>query len=565
MNYIIPIVVVLLVFVVVIFVYRKKHHTEISRLDQKRLDIQNKPVLEELSKVKSLNMSGQAEEMFERWRNKWSELIDVELPKIDEHLMQVEDFVDKFQFKKATALEKEIELIIDSCDEELVGILGELNELMESEQQSRVEIEKLQLDYRTARKTLLAHQYSFGAAGVPLEKELEIFPAQFEEYNRLTIEGNYLEARNIVEELDKKGERIFRLIGEIPTLLTEIQHKIPSDIKDIRNGHREMELQSFFLLHLEIPEKLEAIEAKLPIFKEHVIHLETENIKEQMAEIKSEIDTFYDALENEAHAKRFVDTSFAEVGQQLAEVSDFVDDLQDESDTVQKSYHLSESEVAVPVQARSAISGYRQRYELLAVEVKEKQSAYSSLREELEELHKLIEEQRIVAEAYFKKLVNLRVHENDGRDQLAQLEKRLHQLERKIQKANIPGVPEEIDARCAEIEKQLNVIKKELNQIPINVGVIATGVNKGDSLITEAEQVVTEMMENVQLIELLIQYGNRYRTVKPGMDERLIEAEEAFRNLRFNKALEIVATAVDTAEPGALKKMEEIARDKVVR
>lgn len=565
MNYIIPIVVVLLVFVVVIFVYRKKHHTEISRLDQKRLDIQNKPVLEELSKVKSLNMSGQAEEMFERWRNKWSELIDVELPKIDEHIMQVEDFVDKFQFKKATALEKDIERIIDSCDEELTGILSELNELMESEQQSRVEIEKLQLDYRTARKTLLAHQYSFGAAGVPLEKELEVFPEKFEEYTRLTIEGNYLQAKKIVEELDEKGERIFQLISEIPSLLTEIQHKIPSDIKDIRNGHREMELQSFFLLHLEIPEKLEAIEAKLPIFKEQVIQLETENIKEQMAEIKSEIDTFYDALENEAHAKRFVDTSFDEVGQRLAEVSDFVDDLQDESDTVQKSYHLSESEVAVPIQARAAISNYKQRYGLLAIEVQEKQSAYSSLREELEELHKLIEEQQVAAEEYFKKLVNLRVHENDGRDQLEQLERRLHQLERKIQKANIPGIPEEIDARCAEIEKQLNFIKKELNHIPINVGVIATGVNKADALITEAEQVVVEMVENVQLIELLIQYGNRYRTVKPGMDERLMEAEEAFRNLRFNKALEVVATAVDAAEPGALKKMEEIARDKVVR
>lgn len=564
-NYIIPIVVVLLVFVVVIFVYRKKHHTEISRLDQKRLDIQNKPVLEELSKVKSLNMSGQAEEMFERWRNKWSELIDVELPKIDENLMQVEDFVDKFQFKKATALEKDIELIIDSCDMELVGILAELNALMESEQQSRVEIEKLQLDYRTARKTLLAHQYSFGAAGVALEKELEIFPSQFEEYNRLIIEGNYLQAQQIVEELEQKGERIFSLISEIPNLLTEIQHKIPSDIKDIRIGHQEMESQSFFLLHLEIPEKLEALEAKLPIFKDEVINLQTENIKEQMANIKSEIDSCYDALENEAHAKRFVDTSFIEVGQQLAEVSDFVDDLQDESDTVQKSYHLTESEIAVPVQARSEIGSYRQRYELLAIEVKEQQSAYSSLREELEDLHKLIAALRISSESYFKKLVNLRVHENDGRDQLVQLEKRYHQLERRVQKANIPGIPEEIDARCAEIENQLNVVKKELNQIPINVGTISSGLNKADSLIIEAEQVISEMFENVQLIELLIQYGNRYRTVKPGMDERLVEAEEAFRNLRFNKALEIVATAVDAAEPGALKKMEEIARDKVIR
>lgn len=564
MNYIIPIIIVLLIFVVVIFVYRKKHHTEISRLDQKRLDIQNKPVLEELSKVKSLNMSGQAEEMFERWRNKWSELIDVELPKIDELLMNVEDHVDKFQFKKATILEIEIDGIIDNCDTEMGLILNELNELMKSEEQSRVEIEKLQLDYRTARKTLLAHQYSFGAAGVPLEQQLEIFPSQFKEYDRLTAEGNYLQAKQIVEELDEKGVKIFKLITEIPNLLTEIQHKIPSDLKDIRTGHKEMEEQSFFLLHLEIPEKLEAIELKLPMFKDEVIALSTERVADEIKNIKIEIDSYYDALENEAHAKQYVDSHFETLGENLQVANEFVDNLKDESDLVQKGYHLTEEEIAVPVKARSAIGSYNQRYELLAVEVQEQQSAYSSLKEELEDLQSLIEKQMQIAKTFEKKLENLRVHENDGRKQLTSLEKRLHRLERKIQKANIPGVPEEIDARCAEVEGQLNVIKDELNRIPINVGVIAAGIDKADSLITEAEGVVIEMLENVQLIELLIQYGNRYRMVKNGMDDRLYEAEEAFRNLRFNKALELAATAVEAAEPGALKKMEEIARDKVI-
>lgn len=565
MNYIIPIVIVLLVFIAVIFIYRKKHHTEVSRLDQKRLDIQNKPVLEELSKVKSLNMSGQAEEMFERWRNKWSELIDVELPKIDEQLMNVENYVDKFQFKKATLLEQEIDTMIEKCDNEMSLILNELHGLMKSEEESRIEIEKLQLDYRTARKTLLAHQYSFGAAGLPLEQALEIFPVQFKEYDRLTAEGNYLQAKQIVEELEAKGLEIFQLISEIPNLLTEIQHKIPNDLKDIRMGHDEMQQQSFFLLHLEIPEKLEAIESLLPVYKEEVIGLKTDHVKKEITRIKEEIDTYYDALENEAHAKQFVDNEFDVLGEQLEQVNLFVEQLKIESDIVQKSYHLSDEEMAVPVQTRTAVGSYNQRYELLAVEVQEEQSAYSSLKEEVEDLQQLIANQYDVAQAFSKKLESLRVHENEGRQQLDLLEKRLHKLERKIQKANIPGVPEEIDARCAEVKKQLDLIKEELNQIPINVGVIAAGVSKAEALLTEVESVVAEMLENVQLIELLIQYGNRYRTVKPGMDDRLYEAEEAFRNLRFNKALEIVGVAVEDAEPGAVKKMQEIARDTVAR
>ena len=37
---------------------------------------------------------------------------------------------------------------------------------------------------------------------------------------------------------------------------------------------------------------------------------------------------------------------------------------------------------------------------------------------------------------------------------------------------------------------------------------------------------------------------------------RLVEAEEAFRQLRYAKALEDAATAVEEVEPGALKKID---------
>ena len=34
----------------------------------KNYQIQNKPILEEITKVKTMNMNGQTEEMFESWR-----------------------------------------------------------------------------------------------------------------------------------------------------------------------------------------------------------------------------------------------------------------------------------------------------------------------------------------------------------------------------------------------------------------------------------------------------------------------------------------------------------------
>ncbi|MGG0656330.1 septation ring formation regulator EzrA [Rummeliibacillus pycnus] len=563
MKYIIPIIIVLCVIIAIVFVFRKKHKNEIQRLDQKKLQIQNKPVLEELMKVKSLNMNGQTEEMFERWRNKWTELMDIEMPKIDVLLFDAEEQVDKFNFGKATEIEREIESLIAEYDHEMVKILKELDELIGSEEKNRIEIEQLKEQYRSARKTLLAHQYSYGPAAEPLEKRLETFNPQFEEYDQLTDSGNYLKAREIVVNLNDEGQNIFKLINEIPTLLTEIQHKIPSDIHEIRNGHREMEAQSYFLVHLEILEKLDQIEESLVEFKQKIAELDISLVQHRVNEIKDEIESFYDALEKEVIGKKFVDDHFVAVGEQLDFAIEATEKTAKEATDVQKSYRLSEKEAEVPASCKQQLLSMRQRYELLAVEVQEEKSAYSSMEEVLKELKGSIEQLFEEQEQFADRMKSLRIDENKARATLDNLKKLLHDTERMLHKANLPGIPEEMDARLEEAAERIFVVVNNLQEIPLNMDTVYKNLEIAEKCIEDVHNTAIEMLENVQLIERIIQYGNRYRNTNPAMHQRLLEAEDAFRDMRYTKALEYAATAVEAVEPGAMKKIQVLAKDEV--
>ena len=91
----------------------------------------------------------------------------------------------------------------------MTKILKELEELIGSEEKNRIEMEQFKEQHRAARKTVLAHQYSFGEAVPALEEKLESFNPHFEEFDQLTETGNYLNAREIVISLQNEGQTFF--------------------------------------------------------------------------------------------------------------------------------------------------------------------------------------------------------------------------------------------------------------------------------------------------------------------------------------------------------------------
>lgn len=565
MEYIIIAVIILIAAIITVFLFRKKHNAEIERLEQLKLQIQNKPILEELTKVKQLNMNGQTEEMFERWRAKWTEVMDIHIPKVDASLFDAEDAIDRLRFRKASAIEKQIEKDIEECDKEMTKILNELEELIGSEEKNRTEMDVLKEQYKLARKKLLAHQYSFGVAAEPLEKRLESFAPAFKEYDELTDQGNYLAAREIVIGLLGQGTETFTLIEEVPTLLSEIQSKIPASINELKSGQREMEEQTYYLGHLELTGKLDAMEAELAELKLQVSEMNTAPVKVRIQEMKDEIESFYDLLEDEVEAKHFVEAHQEETAMQLEQAIADAKEISAEAALVQRTYKLPEQEAAIPKDLQSQLEKMYQRFELLHSRTEEQQSAYSGLSEELEDVRAELLKVQGAQAAFSQSLRDLRVEENGARSRVEELKRQLIDTDRILHKANIPGIPEELDARFEEAEEDLFVVIKALNEVPLNMKQVSQHLAKAEMSIEEVAKRTDETIENVELVERIIQYGNRYRKADQQLDGKLKEAEESFRQLRYAKALEEAATAVEDFEPGSMKRIEVLSKEEAWR
>jgi septation ring formation regulator len=553
---IIGFIILLLVIVIAGYFIRKKYYKEMDRLESWKIDLTNRPVLDEMSKVKQLNMIGQTEELFENWRNQWDDLITVELPDLEELLFDAEEYIDRYRFNKAKDVQRLIEQKLIGAEDQISNILSELNELVGSEEKNRVEIEELKELYRLAKKNLLAHQHTFGKAEAQLSNILDEVTIRFQEFDEKTGNGNYLEAREIVLMIKSQMEQIVNDMELIPQLLVECQSILPSQLNEVREGFREMKHQGYYLEHVQVENEISTLEQKLEELIGFINQIETSKVNEEIKDLKSRVDILLDLLEQEVRAKHFILQNEKLTQNFLEVVQEENNQLKNEVSQVLDSYHLTESDLETQGQLEKELLIVNKRYKVLVEKLTRNETAQTVNEKELVELKEMLDAIRDNQQQFLAKLQALRKDEYEAREKIKELTKNVGEMIRLVTKSNIPGLPEHYKYLVEDGKESIENVKRQLQEKPLNISSVNQYLEIAVLTVGKLVNSTTELLENVMLAEKVIQYGNRYRSQYPSISKALLEAEKAFRHFDYQKALEQAATSIETIDPSAIKKIE---------
>ncbi|MCA1056892.1 septation ring formation regulator EzrA [Rossellomorea aquimaris] len=558
MQYVIAGIILILILFLVGFISRRKYYTEIDRYESWKVDIMNRPIPEELSKVKQLNMTGQTEQLFEGWRQAWDEIVAVQLPDIEELLFDAEEYTDRFRFGKTKETLSRIDGVLSQTETKIDKILGELNDLVGSEEKNREEIEVLQQEYRDSKKQLLAYRHTYGQAAKKIESVLDALSDEINQFNELTEQGNYLDAREIVLNLGQEMKSIAYKMESIPKLTADCENILPSQLSELEAGYDEMKEQGYILDHIDVEKEVEALKETLDGFTGRLQSLEVEEVEQGLQEIKGKVEMLYDLLEKEVHARHFVLQFKDETTEGLIKAKEENDDIQYEVNLVQQGYHLHESDLKAPQELQKKIIQLSKRHELVINKIETNQTAYSSLSEELKEIRSVLETLHGEQTEFALFLQNLRKDEITTREKIAELKKKTAEASRMIAKSNVPGLPADYDDLLTEVHRKIEQVNASLTEKPLNMKFIQETLLEAADTVDHFYNKTQELIENVLLSEKIIQYGNRYRSRYQSVQEGLQMAEEAFRQYDYRRALEEAATTIEKVEPGALKKIEKM-------
>ncbi|MGD6774150.1 septation ring formation regulator EzrA [Sutcliffiella horikoshii] len=558
MEYIIGILALVVIFISISFVRRKKIYTEVDRLENWKMSIMNKPVSEELSKVKDLNMTGQTEQLFENWRYQWDNILSTELINIEEYLFDAEDFVDKYRFKKA----KEVLSIADSklqdIELKIKAIYDELDELIGSQAKSAEENEKLEGKYSNFKKQLLNQRHQYGSTTPLLEKELEQIHQLFAEFNQSISNGDYLVARELITKIEKELEGFEIKLEHIPGLLIECQSVIPSQLAEVETGYKEMLAEGYILDHVNLEKSIASLQDKLKQSTKLLMETKALEAKEGIELIKTEMDELYDLIEKEVLAKHYVVKELPSVEAILIALSSASEKTKQETYVVQESYQLQQEDIQTQQKIEESMLALNDRYEKLSGHLLDQTIAFSILKEELEDICEQINSLQEIHQQYTESLMALRKDEMAAREQLNSLRKMLFEVKRSIEKSNIPGLPKSVYQELSLANDQLKAVTGKLEEKPLNIVEVNTVLYEAVTSVEKCHEEAMEILDHAYLAESVIQYGNRYRSKYPSIHESLVEAEQLFRNYEYKNALEEAATSLEKVEPGVLMKIEKV-------
>ncbi|MCY9091876.1 septation ring formation regulator EzrA [Bacillus mojavensis] len=557
MEFVIGLLIVLLALFAAGYFFRKKIYTEIDRLESWKIEILNRSIVEEMSKIKHLKMTGQTEEFFEKWREEWDEIVTAHMPKVEELLYDAEECADKYRFKKANQVLIHIDDLLTAAESNIEKILREISNLVTSEEKSREEIEQVRERYSKSRKNLLAYSHLYGELYDSLEADLDEIWSGIKQFEEETEGGNYITARKVLLEQVRNLERLQSYIDDVPKLLADCKQTLPGQIAKLKDGYREMKEKGYKLEHIQIDKELENLSNQLKR-AEHVLmtELDIDEASAILQLIDENIQSVYQQLEGEVEAGQSVLSKMPELIIAYDKLKEEKEQTKAETELVKESYRLTAGELGKQQAFEKRIDEVGKLLASVKDKLDAEHVAYSLLVEEVASIEKQIEEVKKDHADYREKLQALRKEELQARETLSNLKKTISETARLLKISNIPGIPSHIQEMLENAHHHIQETVNQLNEIPLNMEEAGAHLKEAEDIVNRASRESEELVEQVMLIEKIIQFGNRFRSQNHILSEQLKEAERRFYAYDYEQSYEIAAAAVEKAAPGAVKKIK---------
>ncbi|HEP1838214.1 TPA: septation ring formation regulator EzrA [Streptococcus suis] len=552
---IVSIVIILIIAYVACLIVRKRNDNLLVALEERKEELFNLPVNEEVEAVKALHLIGQSQVSFREWNQKWVDLSLNSFADIENHIFEAEGYNNAFRFVSAKNAIDSIESQIDLIEEDIASIRHGLMELKEQEEKNSGRVKHALNLFDSLQEAVRENPDSYGETLPELEKQLKNIEVEFSEFVMLNSSGDPIEASEILDKAEEHMIALNQIMDRIPSLIERVTKDFPEQLEDLESGYRKLVEQNYLFTEANIESQFQNIRVSIRENTALIVSFDLDAAEAENEGIQVKIDHLYKVFNREIEANKEAVKISKNLPKFLEHVVQNTQLLDEESQRLNATYLLADSKLSRINQLKARLESIEIVVTESVEEIENPQVAYSILEERLD--HSLaslkeIEEEQLVLADYLK---SQELSENTARKKATLYINKLHTLKRYMEKRNLPGIPAEFLTNFFRTSDHVEALIAELDYKRINIEVVNRLLENATYDMNQLEELAYLIVQNATLTEQLLQYSNRYRSFDESVQKAFNRSLSIFeKDFDYQAAFEEISFALETVEPGVTER-----------
>ncbi|HEM4332008.1 TPA: septation ring formation regulator EzrA [Streptococcus suis] len=552
---IVSIVIILIIAYIACLIVRKRNDNLLVALEERKEELFNLPVNEEVEAVKALHLIGQSQVSFREWNQKWVDLSLNSFADIENHIFEAEGYNNAFRFVSAKNAIDSIESQIDLIEEDIASIRHGLMELKEQEEKNSGRVKHALNLFDSLQEAVRENPDSYGETLLELEKQLKNIEVEFSEFVMLNSSGDPIEASEILDKTEEHMIALNQIMDRIPSLIERVTKDFPEQLEDLESGYRKLVEQNYLFTEANIESQFQNIRVSIRENTALIVSFDLDAAEAENEGIQAKIDHLYKVFNREIEANKEAVKISKNLPKFLEHVVQNTQLLDEESQRLNATYLLADSKLSRINQLKARLESIEIVVTESVEDIENPQVAYSILEERLD--HSLaslkeIEEEQLVLADYLK---SQELSENTARKKATLYINKLHTLKRYMEKRNLPGIPAEFLTNFFRTSDHVEALIAELDYKRINIEVVNRLLENATYDMNQLEELAYLIVQNATLTEQLLQYSNRYRSFDESVQKAFNRSLSIFeKDFDYQAAFEEISFALETVEPGVTER-----------
>lgn len=536
---------------------KKKYQNEISELEREKNLIISASIMSELNKVEPLVNNEEMGEVYTEWQKRFQEIKDVEVPKITDQLLEIEELFEEKNYKELKAKLAQTELDVYYIKTKSNFLLEEIRGITLSEERNRATITKLKSHYREILNKYQKEKNNYKIIAAPLDLQFENVDKLFSAFEMAMEKNAYQEVGKIVKAIDDVIGNLEVVIEEAPAIIAMGKVLIPKKMKEINTIYEKMKKDGYNLDFLNLPYNITESNKKIADIFQRLNVLNIEDSTFELRTMTDYFDSLYNDFDKERISRKIFDDYQRSILMKVTKLAKINTNLLRKLDDIKYSYDLTDEDVAIIDVIKNELEEIRTHYDEVVEMHRTHNYSFSHLAKEMEMLNVKLTRTEEKLDTALRTLGSLKEDELRAREQLDEIRNILNKSKDLMKSYKLPVVPEKYFVELSEATEAITNMVKELEKTPISIKVLNTRVDTARDLVLKLYNTTKETIKTAKMAETAIVYGNRYRPVNTSVDAGLTKAEHSFLKGNFKSSLENAIAAINIVEPGIHKRLIE--------